>query len=141
LGHLSVDQKEERTGRIRQAVRCRLPGYRFAFNKRGGKEQIYANIVPSPNNEVWGVIYLCNPIAMRTMDGREGVPTGDYAREPVVVITDSGEQVTAQTYIAGPDFICPEGLPSQEYLQKIVTGARYHHLPEDYIQRIERLGR
>src|SRR6266849_9020151 len=104
--NLLVDQKEERTGRIRQAVRCRLPGYRFAFNKRGAGGQIYANIVPDEKSEAWGVIYLCNPTAMRIMDGREGVSGGNYSRDRVTVVTDSGEHVPAETYIAGPNFIC-----------------------------------
>jgi hypothetical protein len=34
--NLFIDQKEQRTGRIRQAVCCRLAEYRFAFNKRRG---------------------------------------------------------------------------------------------------------
>lgn len=42
--NLFVDQKEERTGRSRQAIRSRLSSYRFAFNKRGGGGQVYANI-------------------------------------------------------------------------------------------------
>jgi hypothetical protein len=37
--NLDVHQKTLRTRRIRQALRCRLPGYRFAFNKRGEEGQ------------------------------------------------------------------------------------------------------
>ena len=33
--NLFTDQKEDRTGCIRQSIRCRLPGFRFTFNKRG----------------------------------------------------------------------------------------------------------
>ena len=51
--NLFINQKERRTGRIRQAVRCRLPGFRFAFNKRGNGGQVYANIVPDDAAEVW----------------------------------------------------------------------------------------
>jgi gamma-glutamylcyclotransferase len=102
--NLLVDQKEKRTGRVRQPVRSRLKGYRFAFNKRGDIGQIYANIVPDDNAEVWGVAYLCNPEAIRSMDRYEGVASGHYERIQVVVEKDMGETAQAITYVAGEDF-------------------------------------
>jgi cation transport regulator ChaC len=138
--NLLVDQKEDRTGQIRQALRARLPGYRFAFNKRGDKGQIYANIIPDESHEVWGVIYLCNPAAIKEMDKREGVSGGHYARQTVQVITDTGKEVSAETYIGGSDHLCDEGRPTDEYLNRILDGARHHGLPEEYILAIERLG-
>jgi gamma-glutamylcyclotransferase len=137
--NLLVDQKEKRTGRIRQAVRSRLKGYRFAFNKRGDSGQIYANIVPDDTADVWGVVYLCNPVAIRSMDEYEGVASGNYERIHVAVEKDAGETVEALTYVAGKDFTCEPGKPSAEYLGKIISGARHHGLPEEYVRRIEAL--
>src|SRR5215471_7450474 len=91
--NLSVEQKEARTGRIRRAVRCHLPRYRLAFNKQGANGNVYANIVWDEHQQVWGVIYLCNPAAMRQMDRREGVPAGHYRRAPVEVVVDNGDRV------------------------------------------------
>lgn len=139
--NLFVDQKEERTGRIRRAVRCRLAGFRFAFNKRGNCGQVYANIVPDEPAEVWGVVYLCNPQAIRDMDRYEGVSSGHYERIPVTVEGETGEKIEAITYVAGDDFICEPGKPSDVYLGKIVTGARHHSLPSKYFEMIEALGR
>jgi gamma-glutamylcyclotransferase len=136
--NLFVEQKVERTGRIRQAIRCRLKGYRFAFNKRG-TGQIYANIVPDVTAEVWGVVYLCNPDAFREMDKREGVAGGHYKRLPVTVEHDSGEKVDAVAYVAGEMFVCDPGKPKDEYLNKIISGARHHALPEEYVMMIEAL--
>jgi cation transport regulator ChaC len=137
--NLFVDQKVERTGSIRQAIRCRLSGFRLAFNKRGKKGQIYANIVPEDSAEVWGVAYLCNPQAFRKMDIPEGVADGHYEHLPVTVALESGEEVEAITYVAGEDFVCEEGKPESWYLDKIVKGAKYHNLPGDYIAQIETL--
>jgi len=137
--NLFIDQKEERTGRIRQAMRCRLQGFRFAFNKRGNGGQIYANIVPDDAAEVWGVNYLCDPLAIQEMDGWEGVSSGHYERIPVTVEKESGEKVEAITYVAGEDFVCDPGNPSVEYLGKIISGARHHSLPEEYVGEIESL--
>jgi len=137
--NLSVGQKELRTGRIRRAIRCRLPGYAFAFNKRGRNGQVYANIVANSKSEVWGVVYLCNPEAMRAMDQYEGVASGHYKRIPVRVVQDTGEETDAITYIAGADYVCEPGKPSREYLERIVSGAKHHGLPDEYVERIKEL--
>jgi gamma-glutamylcyclotransferase len=137
--NLLIDQKEQRTGRIRQSIRCRLPGFRLTFNKRGNGGQIYANIVSDDAAEVWGVAYLCNPQAMQAMDRYEGVADGHYERVPVTVVWDGGESIEAVTYVAGEDFVCEAGRPHSEYLRKIVSGAQHHALPEEYIAQIERL--
>jgi len=118
--NLSTDRKQFRTGAIRQAVRCRLLGYRLAFNKRHPLHGVCANIVEdNETSEVWGVIYLCNPEAMRRLDKSEGVKTGDYKRWPVNVVTDAGDKITAVAYVAGERFLCDEGRPSTEYLTRV----------------------
>lgn len=137
--NLFIDQKEQRTGRIRQAVRCRLLGFRFAFNKRGNGGQTYANIVPDAAAEVWGVVYLCDPTAIQEMDRYEGAASGHYDRIPVTVEKDSGEKVQAITYVAGEDSVCDVSKPRPGYLFKIILGARHHSLPEEYVTEIERL--
>ena len=139
--NLFVDQKEGRTGRIREAIRSHLSGYRFVFNKRGGGGQVYANIVPDDSTEVWGVVYLCDPEAIHGMDRYEGVASGHYERILVKVDQVSGQTVEAITYVAGEDFICEPGKPSAEYLGKIISGARHHALPQQYIRMIEALAK
>ncbi len=144
--NLLLDQKTSRTGTIRAARRCRLTGYRFAFNKRmrsGGG--VYANIVPAEAGDapatVWGVAYLCDEAAIAGLDRCEGVSTGHYRHEQVAVVTDEGDVLRALTYVAGERYVGEEGRPEPEYLAKIIGGARQHGLPEDYIAAIEALGR
>jgi len=137
--NLSVDQKELRTGGIRQAIRSHLPGFRFAFNKRGSNGEVYANLLPEPGQLVWGVIYLCNRATLREMARVDRHPGGHYERLTVQVLTEEGEQVQAVTHVAGDKFVCPEGIPNNDYLARIVSGARQHRLPEDYIRQVERL--
>jgi gamma-glutamylcyclotransferase (GGCT)/AIG2-like uncharacterized protein YtfP len=137
--NMFIDQKEGRTGRIRQAIRCRLMGFRFAFNKRGSGRQVYANIAPDDAAEVWGVIYLCNLKAIQEMDRYEGVAGGNYERILVTVEKESGEKVEAITYVAGGAFVCNPGNPSVEYLERIVSGARHHSLPDQYVRMIKSL--
>src|SRR5215203_2020492 len=89
--NLDIDQKELRTGTIRHAEACRLPGYRFLFNKRGSNGQCFANIVPDRSADVWGVAHLCSPVAMREMDRFEGVAGRHYFRVFVRLLTRTGE--------------------------------------------------
>ena len=138
--NLSVDQKEERTGVVRKALLCRLPGYRLAFNKKGRDGTARANIMEAGPEEVWGVAYLCDETAMTRMDKDEGVPGGHYRRQRVEVITASGHmRLDAIAYVAGEEFIFPEGEPSCEYLARILEGARKHGLPSHYIEQIDLL--
>ena len=69
--NLLEDQKKERTGNIRKAIKCYLPEYKFVFNKRGSCGKIYANILPDDNEKVWRVIYLCNPEAIKKVGVNE----------------------------------------------------------------------
>jgi gamma-glutamylcyclotransferase len=138
--NLDPSRKKQRTGKIREAIRCRLLGWRFAFNKRCDDGSVYANIVPDANKEVWGVIYRCTPQALAQMDVFEGVRTGHYSRCAIKVVIDEGNEVEAVAYVAKPAFVQCDGVPTQDYLACILAGARYHNLPEEYVSWIESTG-
>ena len=107
------------------------------FDKRGSNGQRFANIVPDRSADVWGVAYLCSPVAMEEMDRFEGVGAGHYIRTAVRLLTETGEPRDAVTYVAGAEYLCEETSPMQPYLQKILKGALYHGLPEEHIRFIE----
>ena len=138
--NMSIDRKTDRTDTIRQAEVVCLKGYRLAFNKRAdnGKE-VYANIVLSPGDEVWGVAYRCNPKAIETLDQVEGVSSGHYHRQQVDLATRAGDTLHAETYIAGADYVVEETPPSDDYLGHLLEGAESHRLPGDYIAMIKRI--
>jgi cation transport regulator ChaC len=138
--NLLTEQKESRTGPIRDARRARLDGYRIAFNKRGSDGTGKANIVRDADRTVWGVVYRCSPAALDQMDTHEGVASGHYVRTWVRVRVDAGDEVDAVTYIAGDSFVEASLAPSREYLEAILHGARHHGLPDDYVREIERIG-
>jgi gamma-glutamylcyclotransferase len=138
--NLSVYQKTVRTGTIREARRCRLHGYRLAFNKWSDSRGLCANIVPDEAATVWGVAYLCDEAAIAELDDCEGVAGGHYRHEHVAVVTDAGDVLEALTYVAGEDHVGEEGRPSRTYLDRILAGARQHGLPEEYVRQILELG-
>lgn len=139
--NLATDQKENRTGRIREAKRARLDGHRIAFNKRGSDGTGKANIVPDSGRTVWGVVYRVSPAALDQMDIHEGVAGGHYRRSAVRVRCESGNEADAVTYVAGHAFLDDSLTPAPDYVQTILRGARGHHLPEDYIRDIEEAAR
>ena len=109
-----------------------LPGHRLAFNMLGGDGQVYANIV-QPGDGVFGVVYRCGREALEKLDAYED----GYERQEVVVIDANGVELGAFVYVARPERVTAEAAPSAMYLQRILTGARAHGLPEEYIQVIE----
>jgi gamma-glutamylcyclotransferase len=139
--NLAIDQKERRTGPIREIRRARLDGYRIVFNKLGSDGMAKANIRPDGTCVVWGVAYLCNPMALKHMDEHEGVPSGHYNRKCVQVQCDSGDVLEAITYVASGAYVRSSIAAAPEYLQRIISGARSHGLPENYVEEIERAAR
>jgi gamma-glutamylcyclotransferase len=136
--NLDIDQKERRTGKVREGHRACLTGYRIVFNKLGSDGTGKANICPDESRVVWGVAYRCSQNALRKMDDYEGVPAGHYLRRDVQVHCDSGEILATVTYVAGEGYVRSSLAPAPDYLDRIITGARSHGLPEDYIQEIQR---
>lgn len=137
--NMSVDRKIERTGMIRRAIRSCLSGYRLAFNKRATGGGVCANIMPDEASEVWGVLYLCDETAIQMLNVKEGVASGHYVPKTVSVHGPDDEQFQCMTYVAGPKFICEDGVPSDEYLNHLLVGARDHDLPTWYIDDIRKL--
>jgi gamma-glutamylcyclotransferase len=137
------DQMLKRTGEAAPAMVCRLPDYRFAFNKRYFHKpvDVHANIVPSPGDQVWGVAYQCLPQSIQAIDLWENVLEDSYRHHDVEVVLANGERLSALTYIASPSALCDDGTPPSEYLDRVVRGARESGLPAAYIESIMRCAR
>jgi len=133
--NLCVEQMIRRTGPIGEEERpciARLPSYRLVFNMRGDDGQLYANI-SQPGGGVIGVLYRCGPAALSRLDVYEE----GYDRRRVLVTLESGTAREAMAYIARPESTTNEGVPSAEYLEIILRGAKRQGLPQDYIASIE----
>jgi oligopeptide transport system permease protein len=138
--NLKASQMQARIGRVPAGSIARLPGYRLAFNTSDAdQKEIFANIMPDDGNSVWGVIYECDEAELKKLDEYEDVDSGHYRRGPVMVVTPAQEHLEAMAYFACQDRLCGEGQPSARYSLKIVSGARQHGLPAEYVHRIETL--
>ena len=113
--------------------RATLPGYRLVFNMLGEDGNVYANIEAATESTVLGVVYRCTPEALRIMDQYES----GYERRQLAVISEAGEPFEVTTYVALTDRVSEVATaPTDEYLKRIVFGAREQELPDTYIREV-----
>lgn len=138
--NLLGDQMIERTGatgHVEHPPRiARLAGYRLVFQSLEDRGPAFANI-HSSDDEVHGVVYRCNQVHLSTLDQYES----GYERLTISVSDLQGEVLEAVAYIVSPALPARFSRPSDEYLERIVTGARQHGLPEPYIACIVAIAR
>jgi len=139
--NLDPNRKEARTGGIRESRKVSAIGYRLVFDKLGSDGTGKANLVPDDRCRVWGAVYRCSAETLIQMDRYEGVPGGHYLRTTILVQAESGEELEAVTYVAGEEHKRPFLQPSDDYLERIIRGARHHGLPESYIRKIKGVAR
>lgn len=105
-----------------------LKKYRWYITERG-----YANLIPSENDEVYGIVYALTPEDEAVMDKYEGVDAGHFIKEYVNVLVN-GEDCRALVYLdSNPDI--QEGSPKPEYIERMNKGLQDAQLPEDYVNR------
>ena len=102
-----------------------LKGYRWIISARG-----YANIIRSPLDAVHGVVYEISGPDERKLDQYEGVSGGSYQKQRLSVEID-GLPITCLVYV---DPTKDEGLPSNEYIDRINRGIADAGLPSKYVE-------
>jgi hypothetical protein len=90
---------------------------------------------------VWGVVYEIDDVEIGTLDRLEGYLEGrsknSYLRREGNVFFEGDETRLAKVFIyfAFPQPDAPA--PNAEYKAMIVGGARYWHLPREYVKDLE----
>jgi gamma-glutamylcyclotransferase len=133
--NLLSEQMVRRTGPLGEGpLRPRiahLAGYRLVFQHLSADGPAYANIV-QPGSGVIGVVYRCPLAGLDVLDRYER----GYERQTLRVIDVDGQALDAIAYVITPAPPVRDGKPSGKYLEKIITGARQHGLPEGYVASI-----
>lgn len=111
----------------------RLDFTRYSAKRRGG----VADIVESTGDEVWGVLYKIPDDELPALDRKEGVAAAAYKRTYVEVIAPTDERVEVLTYTVVKK--APTEPPSRAYLDIILSGAREHSLPVEYVGMLEQI--
>ena len=133
--NLWVHQMTQRIGHVDDPEHppqiARLKDYRLVFQHLECGGDAFANIL-SPGPGVVGVLYRCTPEQLRTLDFYES----GYERVSLDVTDLSGGVLSAEAYVILPAPGVGYGIPSDQYLTRIVLGATEHGLPKSYIDSI-----
>ena len=118
---------------------CLGTGYlinkKLVFTKESTKWKLAANITSSYGDKVYGVLYdIINPPEWESLKNAE---KGYHHVNVRVRVLPDRHIVSAVTYEAEPGAVVEEGPTAREYLEKLIKGAREHHLPEEYIRFLE----
>ena len=137
-------QMRERCPSARFVCVAKLKDHHLAFTRRSNRRGCgVADAVPDQGHSVWGVVYQIEERDIYRLDQAEGFDPWQkqnaYLREERQVYIDGNEQMplTVSIYFAEKQTNPP--LPSAEYKQLIVTGAKYWHLPQEYINALEQI--
>ncbi|MDP2916750.1 MAG: gamma-glutamylcyclotransferase family protein, partial [Dehalococcoidia bacterium] len=112
---------------------AKLVDWRFVCNKQSKDGSAKANIMRSPGDTVWGVLYEINSSELQNLDNAEK----GYDRRCLNIVDCENNEVVAKTYIS--EETTSDTRPYTWYKQLIVQGAREHCLPVSYIEFLERI--
>jgi len=137
-------QMKERCPDMQVIGRAVLPDHALIFPRRSERRNCgVAGIVARPGRVVWGAVYRLTLGDIGRLDTHEGhVPARDpaanaYNKRDIVVLRDGndGPVIRAFTYVANA--MPGRHIPSADYRNTMLRGARDHRFPQDYVAQIE----
>ena len=133
---MDSERVRKRGIRFSQRRHATLRGYRLEFNKVASRDprEGYANIVQYENGIVEGVLYDIEDSDLSRLDRHEGYPD-HYKRVEVRVQPDDRQEVEAVTYVAQPDRVRYELMPSRDYLNHLLAAGDI--LSESYRRKLQ----
>jgi gamma-glutamylcyclotransferase (GGCT)/AIG2-like uncharacterized protein YtfP len=106
-----------------------LPDHRVLINAQG-----VGTVIPAKGKSVYGLLWRLSDRNIEALDAYEGVASGDYRREQVIVDVD-GVQIDALAYVATN--VTP-GKPRAGYLEVVLKAAAEVGLPESYLAELSK---
>jgi len=134
--NLSLEFLLEHCPNAKFVMKAYLPNFevqfRFWSKRRNGG---ISSIILKPGELVHGVIYDISKEETEALDVLESVPDGLYKRETFKVLGEDRRWYEAETYYVSK----PEGpfIPSKEYVETMITGAKQHGIEPEYIKKLE----
>lgn len=136
--NLKRDRLKQRVGEWKQEQCAVLRNFTLTFAKGYDKHKSgYANIKPSPDRQVEGVVYLITEYQFKKLDTYEGVALGVYRRRPIC-IEIGGKILPAITYEMNKELCLLS--PSSDYLNLVLDGLREHGYNENIIKKVRDYG-
>jgi len=138
-------QMQERCPSASFMGRDTLKNYTLKFmRKSSSRECGVADVVPSEEGIVWGVLYRFDEIDLGRLDQSEGYnpnrTKNAYVRQEVLVLLegDKNRPITSTTYTVqckATSYIPP----NSEYHAILLQGAEFWRLPPRYIEMLRRI--
>jgi len=122
-----------RIGSVKTIGLAFLKDRKVVFNKRSKDGSGKANLVQSPGDITWGVLYEINLEGLDKLDKLES----GYGRVNIQVWLPGNNMVEAVTYIS--DNLTNDPRPYKWYKEIVLSGAREHNLPQDHIAYLEEI--
>jgi gamma-glutamylcyclotransferase (GGCT)/AIG2-like uncharacterized protein YtfP len=122
---------------------AKLINHRLAFTRKSNRRGCgSADAIPAQSYILWGVIYEIEQSEITNLDEAENFVPGraqnGYTRQQTEVFSDGEDKpVLVSIYFAEKQKNPP--LPSAEYKQLIVEGAKHWKLPQEYIGELEKI--
>jgi hypothetical protein len=117
-----------------RALAARAPGWRLTLDKTPLVPigESFANLLPAPAAETFGVLYEISAADLVHVDLTEGVLIGNYARIEIAVVplVASGP---ARAFTLVSDKRSADLRPSDHYMALLIEGAEVHGLPSEWI--------
>jgi len=129
--NMNHKQIKERCKNAKFISRVYLEDYDFVYDgyshlRRGA----VANIIPKQGSRVWGGLFEIDESGLKELDKCEGYPRC-YQRKQIIVKDDNNKEYQAYVYFREP---LEKGIPSEEYRNIVIRGAKDCNLPENYIK-------
>lgn len=139
--NMNDEQIHSRCSRPEVLAVARLPDHRISFHGYvrtwdSGEE----TVIPCVGEDIWGVIYKLSFFDAEKLDAWQDVRmdgAGRYFHYPVDVFDISGRRFPVLTY--KKDVLNEPTLPSAEYIEHIVSGAVFHGIKADYVEKLQEL--
>jgi len=109
-------RKPDRAPSAKPLGRAKLPSKRLVCNKKSTDCSGKANLIDSPEDTVWGVLYEIDSTELDRLDGAES----GYIRMSLDVITDQDSSVKAYVYVSSE--LTEDARPYDWYKKLMVKG-------------------
>ena len=140
--NLSLAQIRERVNNseLKPLYNAYFPDKKLCFPRssklqKGG----VASYEDQKNHNLWGAVFDLTADELSRIDLKEGYggkgKDNSYERVEITVI-NNGTKISAFTYCANPKGTFT---PSQDYMNKLIKGAKECKLPSDYIQELKEI--
>lgn len=125
---------------------AKLPNHRLEFTRRSIRRGCgVADAVPTSREAVWGVVYDIAEVDFGKLDKDEGYRPGrpvdqnSYNRDHRHVWRDGDEEqpLLVWVYVGNPQTDPPR--PNAAYKELLVQGAKFWHLPAEYVKQLEHI--